>query len=184
MKIRFLLAVPVVAVLAGCASTATVNTTPANMPSGVSASVHTPVASSSPKVAKVGDTLNISGFDNENIAVTLVQAAKATGTDEFNRPESGKYLYAVQLRVTNNSSSVYSDSPDAGVTLLDAAGQQFQEHFADVTMGQAFSSVNVLPGKSALGVVVFEMPTGDSPVTLQFTPNAGFSKNTAQWSLI
>jgi hypothetical protein len=182
MRPRF--AVPAVALLlaaAGCSSTgATVNTTAAT----VAPSTHAASSAAAMKPAGVGDTVRVSGFNGEKLSVQLVKVfPDAKGADEFTSPDSGKVFYAAQFRITNSGSKAYSDSPDNCVTLKDTSGQQFQSDLSNVTAGQSFGSVNIAPGDSVLGIVVFQVPNGDKPVKVQFTPDSGMADSTAQWNL-
>lgn len=171
------------AVLAGCmATSSTVNTTAANTTKAAAGA--TPSKAAALKPAAVGDSVGVAGFQGSKLTVQLVKLfPNAQGADQFTNPDSGKQFYAAQLRITNTASSAWSDSPDNCVKLKDAAGQQFQSDLSDVTAGQSFGSVNLAPGDSVLGVVVFQVPTGDKPVKLQFTPNSGMADSTAQWNL-
>lgn len=169
------------AALSACKSTtSTVSTTARSSGGATSAS-----ASAAPaKAAGLGGTIAVAGFGGEKLDVTLVKVfPDAKGADEFTSPAAGKAFYATQLRIMNIGSKAYSDSPDNSVVLRDAAGQQFQSDLASVSAGQSFGSVNLAAGDSVLGVVVFQVPIGDKPVKLQFTPDSGMADNTAQWNL-
>jgi hypothetical protein len=122
---------------------------------------------------------------NEKLTVTLVKFADpATVTDQFMQADAGKRYVAVQIRITNTASTVYSDSPTNGAEIIDAKGQQYDLTFVDTSLGQNFAgSVKLQPGATALGVMEFEMPTGEKPVTFQFTLNSGFADQTGQWQL-
>lgn len=181
MRVRFVAACLLLgAALAACKSTtSTVSTTAQTSGAAASAAV-----SASVKPAALGDTIAVSGFNGEKLTVTLVKLfPDAKGADEFTNPAAGKVFYAAQLRITNTGSKAYSDSPDNCATLKDASGQQFQSDPSDVTAGQSFGSVNIAPGDSVLGVVVFQVPSGDKPVKLQFTPDSGMADSTGQWNL-
>jgi len=168
--------------LTGCSSLSggTVTTT-ANTPAPPAARASaTPPA----KPATVGDSVSVTGFQGVKLTVQLVKVfPDAQGADQFTSPDSGKRFYAVQLRITDTASSAWSDSPDNCVKLKDASGQQFESDLSDVTAGQSFGSVNLAPGDSVLGVVVFQVPTGDKPVKMQFTPDSGMADSAAQWNL-
>lgn len=168
------------AALAACKSTtSTVSTTVVSGSATASAAASAPV-----KAAGLGDTITVSGFNAEKLTVTLVKVfPDAKGADEFTTPAAGKVFYAAQLRIVNAGAKAYSDSPDNSVVLKDASGQQFQSDLASVTAGQSFGSVNIAAGDSVLGVVVFQVPSGDKPVKLQFTPDSGMADHTAQWNL-
>jgi hypothetical protein len=136
--------------------------------------------------AKVGDSIALTGIRaNEKLTVTLVKFADpATVTDQFMQADAGKRYVAVQIRITNTASTVYSDSPTNGAEIIDAKGQQYDLTFVDTSLGQNFAgSVKLQPGATALGVMEFEMPTGEKPVTFQFTLNSGFADQTGQWQL-
>lgn len=183
MRTRAAAGLLLLAMLAGCTSTtSTVSTTAENTARATgSASVSAPAAA---KPAGLGDAIAVSGFNGEKLSVTLVKVfPDAKGADEFTNPAAGKVFYAAQLRIVNAGSKAYSDSPDNCATLKDASGQQFQSDLSDVTAGQSFGSVNIAPGDSVLGVVVFQVPSGDKPVKLQFTPDSGMANSTAQWKL-
>jgi uncharacterized protein DUF4352 len=170
------------AALASCMSTgSTVNTTAANTPAASTAPAS---AAAAAKPAGIGDSVTVTGFDGAKLSITLVKVfPNAQGADEFTSPQSGKEFYAVQFRITNKGTAAYSDSPDNCAVLKDASGQQFQTDLSDVTAGQSFGSVNIAPGDSVLGVIVFQVPKGDNPVKAQFTPNSGMADSTAQWNL-
>lgn len=169
------------AALAACKSTtSTVNTTAQSSGPAVTMSAST----AAPKAAGLGGTIAVAGFGGEKLDVTLVRVfPDAKGADEFTTPAAGKVFYAAQLRIVNAGAKAYSDSPDNSVVLKDASGQQFQSDLASVTDGQSFGSVNLAAGDSVLGVVVFQVPSGDKPVKLQFTPDSGMADHTAQWNL-
>lgn len=138
------------------------------------------------KPAKVGDSIALTGMRNdEKLNVTLVKFADpATVTDQFMQADAGKRYVAVQIRIVNTASTVYSDSPTNGAKLVDAKGQQYDLTFIDTSLGQNFSgSVKLAPGGTALGVMEFEMPTAEKPVTFQFTLDSGFADQTGQWQL-
>jgi len=173
-----------VAALAGCVSTtSTVSTATDSSAAAVSATVSAR-PSAAVKPAGLGDSITVAGFNGEKLTVTLVKVfPDAKGADEFTSPDAGKHFYAAQLRIANAGSAAYSDSPDNSTVMKDASGQQFQADLSNVTAGQSFGSVNIAPGDSVLGVVVFQVPTGDKLVKLQFTPDSGMGDHTAQWNL-
>jgi uncharacterized protein DUF4352 len=181
MRMRTLTAAAVAAsglLLAGCGSLGSTVTTTAN--NGA-----TGAAAKAAKPAAVGDSITVKGFDSEKVTVTLVKVfPNAHGSDEFNAPDAGKEFYAVQLRIVNDATAPWSDSPDNCVELKDASGQQFQMDVDTVTAGQSFAgSINLAKGDSVLGVEVFQIPKGDKVKSLQFTTDSGMGPGTAQWSL-
>jgi hypothetical protein len=142
-------------------------------------------AAPAPKPAKVGDTITLTGdTDGEKVAVTLVKVADpAAGADDFSQPKAGDRFVAVQFRLANVGTAVYSDSPTNGAQLSDDQGQIYSTSFADTRTGQDFpGQVDLTPGNSALGVIVFELPAGAKTAMAQFGLDSGFGQK-GQWLL-
>ncbi|MFJ9759909.1 DUF4352 domain-containing protein [Streptomyces sp. NPDC101149] len=138
-----------------------------------------------PDVAKVGDTIGVTGMDGGKLDVTVVKVVdNAKPGDEFTEPSAGKRFYGVQFQLVNAGKKAYSDSPSNGAQISDAQGQQFQATIADITAGPSMSSdVRLKPGAKALGWIVFEVPKGVKPSAVQFTMDSGFSDDTGEWKL-
>ncbi|MEZ0107262.1 hypothetical protein ABH920_001253 [Catenulispora sp. EB89] len=170
------------ATAAGSVVTTTITTGgPASAPA---AAAHTSAAA--PASAKIGGSIALTGMrGDEKLTVTLVKVADpATSSDQYMQPQSGKRWVAVQIRITNTAATAYSDSPTNGATLVDAQGQRYSSTFGDTTLGQAMDgAVKLAPGASALGVIVYEVPTGEKAATFQFSLDSGFADQTGQWQL-
>jgi len=142
--------------------------------------------SKAPEVAKVGDTITVKGSDDgSKLDVTVVKVSdNAKPGDEFTEPESGNRFYGVQFKLVNTGTVAYSDSPANGAQIADADGQQFQPTFSEIADGPSMSSdVRLKPGAKALGWIVFEVPKGVKPATVQFAMDSGFADDTAEWRL-
>ncbi|MFJ2767299.1 DUF4352 domain-containing protein [Streptomyces sp. NPDC087300] len=138
------------------------------------------------EVAKVGDTIELTGMDKgSKLDVTVVKVAdNAKSSDEFTAPESGKRWLAVQFQLVNTGTKPYADSPQNGAQLADSQGQQFQTTFADITAGPSMSSdVKLRPGAKALGWITFELPKASKADVVQFAMDSGFSDKTGEWKL-
>lgn len=168
-------------------SSAPAAATPAAHSSAGSSASTSPATSAAPAApAKIGGTISLTGMrGDEKLAVTLVKVADpAKGADEFSGPSDGKRWVAVQIRITNTATTAYSDSPTNGAKLVDTQGQRYSVTFGDTTLGQAMDSgVKLAPGDSALGVILFEVPTGQKLATFQFALDSGFADQTGQWQL-
>jgi hypothetical protein len=143
-------------------------------------------SAAAPASAKIGGSIALTGMrGDEKLTVTLVKVADpATSSDQFMQPDSGKRWVALQIRVTNTAATVYSDSPTNGATLIDALGQHYRSTYGDTTLGQAMDGeVKLAPGDSALGVIVYEVPTGQKVSSFQFSLDSGFADQTGQWQL-
>ncbi|MEV7364265.1 DUF4352 domain-containing protein [Streptomyces sp. NPDC091299] len=137
-----------------------------------------------PDVAKVGDTIGVKGMEDGKLDVTVMKVVDNAKGGEFSEPTAGTRFYGVQFQLVNTGSKAYSDSPANGAQIADSQGQQFQPTFADITAGPSMSAdVRLKPGAKALGWIVFEIPKGVKPATVQFTMDSGFSDDTGEWKL-
>ncbi|MGW2886372.1 DUF4352 domain-containing protein [Streptomyces griseoruber] len=136
--------------------------------------------------AVAGDTLDLTGQESgETLAVTLVKVVDtAPAENEFSSPDAGMKFVAVQFRLKNTGTAVYSDSPSNGARVIDTQGQQFDASIEDTAAGPGFpGSVTIAPGDSALGFITFEIPARSRVAKAQFAMNSGFSGNTGQWNV-
>jgi hypothetical protein len=139
-----------------------------------------------PKVAKVGDTIALTGSEaGSKLDVTVVKVAdNAKSSVEGFTPDTGKRWLGVQFQLVNTGSKAYSDSPANGAQVFDAQGQQFGPVFADITAGPSMSSdVKLKPGAKALGWIVLELPKSAKAATVQFGMDSGFADQTGEWKL-
>lgn len=140
--------------------------------------------SDTPSVAAVGDTINLTGQEEgERVAVTVVKVVDpAKPENEFSSPDAGMRFVAVQFRLKNIGTQVVDESPGNGAKIRDTQGQQFNETFADTAAGPGFGgSVTLTPGDTALGFLVFEVPTDSKIDRIQFALASGFARNIGQW---
>ncbi|MFH9892073.1 hypothetical protein ACH4O0_26375 [Streptomyces luteogriseus] len=90
---------------------------PTAQPSTSEAAGQTP---SRPASAAVGDALDLKGLeDGEALAVTVVKVVDpARAENEYSTPDVGLRFVAVQFRLKNTGTAVYSDSPSNGARLV------------------------------------------------------------------
>jgi hypothetical protein len=174
--------------LTGCNGDATVNDKPkAKASAGADTSQGAAPAetSATPDLAKVGDTIGLTGFEDGKLDVTVVKVVDpAQPGDEFTEPQSGNRFVGIQFQLVNTGDKAYSDSPANGAQITDEQGQQFQPTFADISAGPSMSSdVRLKPGAKALGWITFEVPKGVKPATVQFAMNSGMADQTGEWKL-
>lgn len=182
------LAALLVTAAAGCTSSAKVSTAPNSTPAqAATASGRTsPVASASPTPAAVGGTLSLTGINKgEKIDVTVVKVVDPAHGTELSSPAPRMRLVAVQFRLRNTGSVTYHDAPANGAKVVDAKGQGFDAAIADTTSaGPNFpATTTISPKGTALGFVVFEVPTGSKIATIQFALDSGFSNDVGQWKV-
>lgn len=157
-----------------------------NPATSVSAIGHsaTSSASTATRPAKIGDSITLTGHNDEKVSVTLVRVVdKTTSTDDFMNPDQGKHYAAVQFRITNVGTVPFSDAPGNDAKVLDSAGQSFDPDFATTTAGPAMAdTVAIAPGDSQLGYITFQVADGSTIAKVQFTIDSGFG-STAQWTI-
>lgn len=138
-------------------------------------------------VAQLGDVITLSGPGRRSrVRVTATQVGDpVTSTNSFDKPARGSRFVAVQFEVDNVGQAVYSYAPENGAVLIDDQGQTFNATIfgGNPSLGPTFASpLKVLPGSSALGVIVFEVPTGSKLAAVQFGLASGFAES-GQWAL-
>lgn len=190
---RLVLAVPLLALAAGCTSTASgsVKTAP-NAPAATSAGpaaapvTTTPAAKPKP-AAKVGDGITVNGSKaGDQLTITVVKIVDPASSDnQFSTPRDGSRYVAVQFRIKNTGTGGYADDPDIDVAAIDGSGQQYDVSIGTtVTAGAKLnSSVNVAAGDTALGFEVFEVPKGQKLAKVQYKLNMGLGGDVAQWTV-
>ncbi|MDJ0346983.1 DUF4352 domain-containing protein [Streptomyces sp. PH10-H1] len=117
------------------------------------------------------------------MAVTVTRVVDPAGAEVFT-PDAGKRFVAVQFRLRDTGTAVYSDAPSNGAQVIDTQGQAFNSTIADTNAGPSFPGiVRLTSGSSALGFITFEVPKGSVIAKVQFTLNSGFADNTGQWTV-
>jgi hypothetical protein len=183
------------ATLAACTSTS-VNTTPAGANqvqttaahAGTSAAPSTPAPSTpaAKKPAGVGDAIDLQSTKAGNVLeVTLTKVVDpSTAASDFFKPDAGKRYVAVQLRITNKGHATYSEDPQILAKTKDAAGQIYSIDFGtDTTAGPLMDSgLNLAPGDSTLGFLVFQVPTGQKVTQVQYSLSM-LGGAVAQWAI-
>jgi hypothetical protein len=136
--------------------------------------------------ARIGDTIRLRGNEEGSVMdVTLVKVVDPAQPGEFDSPPSeGNRYVAVQLRLTNVGTAIYSDSPTNGTELVDGQGQGFTEGAAETNAGPGIGSPKISPGDSRLGFIAFELPKTSTLAKLQFTLDSGFGPETGEWTLV
>jgi hypothetical protein len=176
--------------LAGCQSTATtVNTTPAGTSAAPAAHASVkgaPATSAAPKKAGVGSAIDLRDkLSGDALQVTLVKIVDpAKSTNQFLTPDAGTRYVAVQFRIVNKGKTVYSDDPQLEAKAKDALGESFDPELAAITSaGVALDpGLKLAPGDTALGFLVFQVPTGKKITQVQYSASL-FGGTVAQWTI-
>jgi hypothetical protein len=178
------IAVIIIATIASAASNTKtspdVNTSPAGPQSGASsaAPVH--------KTARLGDPISLTGSGNEKVTITVLKVVNpAHATDGFSTPDAGKHFVGVQVRLTNVGAGSYTDAPSNGAKVLDQQDQSYPADIATTTdAGTDFANgqVDLAPGSTEVGVIVFQIPDGATVSKVQMSLDSGFSQ-TGEWQV-
>jgi Domain of unknown function (DUF4352) len=182
------LAAALAVTLIGCGTQTIVKTVTTSARSTTAAQAPTAARAStggSSQRAKIGDTLTLTGDGGETMAVTVDRVMDPLQVGSYDQADPGQRFVGVQVTLKNVGRVAYSDSPSNGATLLSNTNEQAQGQIVSGgPCGNDFqSSANIAPGDTQQGCIPFEMPTGETPATFQFTLNSGFADQTGQWSL-
>ncbi|MDT0451150.1 DUF4352 domain-containing protein [Streptomyces hesseae] len=132
-----------------------------------------------------GNTVTIKAKNGAQIAVTLKNFADPAQSDnKFMKPSAGKRWVAAQLEIVNTGTEVYDDSPANGVKVTDEQGQAYTHSIGSTTAGANMpATVKLSGGQKALGYVVVSMPESAKVKAISFTPDSGFAKESAEWTV-
>jgi hypothetical protein len=171
--IRVVIAVGVIALLGACTEP-TIKTS--DRRSG-------DAASGSSEPAQVGDTIQLHGNDEGLVmAVTVSKVegpAKAPGG--LFGPDKGNRFVAIEIRLENAGSVVYSDSPGNGAVVVDTGDHEYDATISG--LDQELGSTRIGPQDARVGLIVFEVPEEAKLRTFQLTLDSGFGPESGEWSL-
>lgn len=189
---RALAVATAVAVIAGISLAAAAAGTRNNGDSGGAAAGSLPSFSSAAGLpatlskARIGSAITLAGmYSGEQISVTVTKVIPAASPgDQGSAPRTGDRLYAVQFRLDDTGSTVYSDIPGDGATVVDSAGQSYQASPSTAAAGcLEFPPTEVIgAGDAGLGCVVFAVPAAAKIVAVQFALDSGAGPQTGQWA--
>lgn len=131
----------------------------------------------------LGSATTLEGSESQ-VSVTVSQVVDPAPPSEFNEPQPGNRLVAVQLTLLNDGQTPYDDSPSSSVMLIDEQGQQYLAGFFDIASGPGFDgNVTIVPGDTRVGFVVFEVPEGITVVKMQMALDFGFADQIGEFAL-
>lgn len=115
---------------------------------------------------KTGDVIE---FDGKKVTVATPERNWDTG-NQFMKPESGNEFVKVQVTIENNSNT------EASYNTFDWKLQDSKGVIKDVAsiaygIDGALNSGDLAPGGKVAGFLVFEVPTGDTGLTLRYNPS-------------
>ena len=164
--ILVLLAIGVLLTLAGCDSKVSSTGTAA---SGSSAAG----ASSSQPTEKTTFALG-EGIKVDDAVLTVVSAKKFTPSNQFDKPESGKVFYIVNISMVNKGTTPI-DYNEFNYKIQDANGVQTNATFLGSDVPNKMNSGSLAPGGKLNANLVFRVPKDMKSLKLVMEPNF-FSK--------
>jgi hypothetical protein len=159
-------------------------TTTKSTPDSPSSDKQTPTK----KTARLGDVITLTGQeDGSKVAVRLLKIIDPVSGGQFDKPTStGRRFIGVKIRLTNQGTTTYADSPSNGATLIVSGDEQADTSLlSEGICGTQFgSSAKISPGTRQTGCLAFEAPKSRSPRRFQFTLNSGFGPATGEWTVV
>lgn len=146
-----------------------------------------PTTTTTQPPAQLGSTVTLTGPQG------VVIKAEATGvvspaTGSSSPAQAGSRYMAVELKLTDDSQAPLTGDPDGDPTIeafvVSSAGEVIPNALTTVTQCGGFpsSQVNLHPGQTATGCLVFDVPDGAQIVKFEFSPTQEFGQ-TATWLL-
>jgi hypothetical protein len=183
--------IAVVAVVVGVAASSGKKTPETTTPPG-SAQATTPPLASTPTTSPqptnlaIGTVASITSGGNPLYNVTVTQVVNpAQPADQYVTPQNpGDVFVAVEFTLNDTGTANVSDDIYNDAKVYDTAGQGFEGDFEDTSSGPSFPSgeIDIAPGGTASGWVMFEIPGSATLATVTYTPSSGFATQaTASW---
>jgi hypothetical protein len=143
--------------------------------------------STSPSPTRTWTTVVLNGTESQTqIEVTVTDVkVNAENTDALHEVGHGNRLAAVKLRIDNTGTNTYLDAPDNGVLATDAQGKSYGSALVmTIASGETFlaTGVDLAPGESVEGWIVFEVPRDAQLTHVEFTADSGEGE-TGTWEL-
>ena len=164
--------------LAGCSAT-----TEVNAPASTGGTTAKSTTTTTP-VAHVGATLPLNGASGAAADVTLTQVIDpATPASQVITPDAGKRYVATLIKIEDTGTSSIQGDANNDSSLIGSDGQTYTPDFGAVSECTNFNGGNYQlgVGESAVGCVIYQVPTSVIPAKYQFSPNSGFSGTFGEW---
>jgi Fibronectin type III domain/Domain of unknown function (DUF4352) len=145
-----------------------------------------PPIAQTPTAVALGTSETIHDFDGDALAVTVSQVVDpATPLSDSDQPSSGDRFVAVELTISNTSSQEIQDDANSATIVTGSDGETYSANFGLVSQCASFEEdigfVDLKPGDSTTGCVVFQLPTSVTVQSISFSLEPGYL-DTAEWS--
>lgn len=101
--------------------------------------------------------------------LTVTNVEKSQG-DDFDKPKEGHEYVIVTVQIKNAGSENISYNP-FDFKMANSQGQILDQAFTIIDTDTSLQSGELAPGGNVSGTIVFEQPTGDTGLQLQYTPS-------------
>lgn len=135
-----------------------------------------------PGPAQIGDTITLSGMDNQ-MDVTMLKVIDPVAASQFDTPPNGQKLVGIEFKMKNVGTNAYGDSPDNGAELILRDDTQADTTITTDPPCDSPGHWNIAPGATRQGCLAFQVPTGAQPKTVQLTLDSGMADQTGEWTV-
>jgi hypothetical protein len=169
------LAGAMVALAAGCGSSAPTSAAPAQSPGTTSPS---PPGS---QAGQVGDKFTVTGGDMKYYVTLAGVDQQAQPASEYASADPGHHLAAAQFRVAAITKT--DENSNLSATVTGSNDQAYTSSLDEVAAGTNFANGQILlePGSSLVGWVAFQLPDGVTISKVRWTPTSAVGPRGAQW---
>lgn len=112
-------------------------------------------------------------YEGVNYTVTNVEYSNG---DEWDKPSSGKQYVIVTVKIENKSDSKISYNT-YDWKMINSQGQEDEESFSTIDSDTNLGSGDLAVDGTKIGTIVFEEPTDESSLKLQYYSNSLFDEN-------
>ena len=141
-----------------------------------------PRQSSAPKVARLGDTLDLTRIGEGRIAVTVVRVIDPA-VAAYGLGDPGKNYLAVEVTIKNTGATTIVGNANSDVGVIGSDAKGYARDLATVTECKnfVFGWFLLAVGASTTGCVTFALPPGVSVAKVKYSPSSGISHDVGEW---
>ena len=132
----------------------------------------------------LGERFSMITQEGNRVAVTAVSVEDPVARGSYVlKPDRGKRWVGVKLRVEALGPGAYDDSV-GNASQLTAGGKRLKSDSSEPEGCPSFpATTNLAEGSTETKCVIFQVPTGDEPTELTYSPSSRFSPDLATWRL-
>lgn len=115
--------------------------------------------------------------------LVLLDPAPVDSAGEFDQPDEGTRLVAVQYRVTNRGEEDRLIGPTGAIHFHGSDGNAYDVSFLETTAGPTFSQIRLAPEQSMVGYHLAEIPEDVTVEEIDFVADEFREKETLRWTV-